>query len=179
MSEENQDQESNATDGGLPGGQEAQDGAEGGAPKLTYEELQAELAKTRREAAGKRVKNNELETELSDFRKWKESQMTELEKAQARLQEVDAERRQDYLEIAQTKFGLEDDDLEFLKGTTKAEILASAEKYSSRVGSKASEKDEELQQRGNPNLFPGTRGTPVGSGASDVNARLREQLLGR
>lgn len=153
------------------------EGQEQERPQLTYEELQAELAKTRREAAGKRVANKELESELDAFRKWKESQMTELEKAQSRLADVDKERFADYVEIAQGKFGLEDEDLEFLKGTTKAEILASAEKLAQRLGRTQSEEDQ--TPRGNPNLFPGLRGKPVGSGANDPNARLRDQLLGR
>lgn len=146
-------------------------------PQLSYEELQAELAKVRREAAGKRVKNNELETELDAFRKWKESQMTEVEKAQSRLSELEKERTTDFREIAQTKFGLDDEDMEFIHGTTKAEILAAAEKYAARVGKKV-DKEEELS-KGNPNLFPGTRGTPVGSRAADPNEHLRALLQGR
>jgi len=147
-------------------------------PQLTYEELQAELSKVRKEAADRRVTAREKENELAEFRKWKESQMTELEKAQARLAEVDKERYSDYVEIAQSKFGLEDEDLEFLKGSTKTEILASAEKLAARLGRNAGEQGGG-QERVNPNLFPGTRGTPVGSGARDHNDILRSQLQGR
>lgn len=147
---------------------------EGEKPQLSYEELQAELAKVRREAAGKRVKNNELESELEAFRKWKESQMTEVEKAQSRLAALESERVADYREIAQTKFGLDAEDMEFIHGSTKEEILASAEKYSARVG-----KRDTQESGGNPNLFPGTRGTPVGSRAADPNEHLRALLQGR
>ncbi len=147
-------------------------------PQLTYEELQAELGKVRREAAGKRVANKELESELDAFRKWKESQMTEVEKAQSRLAEIEAERVSDWRDIAATKFGLDDEDMEFIHGSTKAEILASAEKYAKKAG-KGKPEEGESTGRGNPNLFPGTRGTPVGSRATDPNAALRAQLLGR
>lgn len=155
-------------------------GTDGGTQKqLSYEELQAELTKVRREAAGKRVANKELEGELSDFRKWKESQMTELEKAQSRLKETEDSRKADWNDIAQAKFGLEDDDMEFIHGTTKEEILASAKKYAERQGRNAGDGEDERPVNRNPNLFPGTRGEPVGKNKSSANDILREQLLGR
>lgn len=146
-------------------------------PQLSYEELQAELGKVRREAAGKRVANKELESELDAFRKWKESQMTEVEKAQSRLAEIEAERVADWRDIAASKFGLDEEDMEFIHGSTKADILASAEKYAKKAGKGKSEEDSGAG-RGNPNLFPGTRGTPVGSRAADKNDLLRAQLQG-
>jgi hypothetical protein len=171
MSDE-KDLESSQSDGMVNEGAPDNEG-----PKLSYEELQAELSKTRREAAERRIKNRDAEKELDEYRKWKESQMSETQKAQARLAEIEAERIADYTEIAQSKFGLEDDDLEFLKGSTKAEILASAEKLASRLGrGKSTAETEEVKS--NPNLFPGTRGTPVGSGKSDYNDLLRRQLAG-
>jgi hypothetical protein len=110
MSDE-KDLESSQSDGMVNEGAPDNEG-----PKLSYEELQAELSKTRREAAERRIKNRDAEKELDEYRKWKESQMSETQKAQARLAEIEAERIADYTEIAQSKFGLEDDDLEFLKG---------------------------------------------------------------
>lgn len=144
------------------------------APQLTYEELAAELAKTRREAAGKRVANKELESELDAFRKWKESQMTELEKAQQRATDLEKDRRNDLVELAIAKFGLEDDDADLLAGLTKEEIFASAKRISDRLG----KKPEADPKPTNPNLFPGTRGKPVGSGKDDPNEALRALLQG-
>lgn len=155
-------------------------GTEGSGKQLTYEEIAAELAKVRREAAGKRVANKELESELSDFRKWKESQMTELEKAQSKLTETEKSRIEDWNDIAQAKFGLDDEDMEFIHGTTKEDILASAKKYAERQGRTAdADGNEGAQLNRNPNLFPGTRGEPVGKNKSNANDILREQLLGR
>lgn len=161
-------------------GTEANAGTEGGSKQLTYEEIAAELTKVRREAAGKRVANKELEGELADFRKWKESQMTELEKAQSRLTETEQSRKADWNDIAQAKFGLDDEDMEFIHGGTKEEILASAKKYSERQGRNAdADGNEGAQTTRNPNLFPGTRGDSVGRNKSTANDILRDQLLGR
>ncbi len=145
--------------------------------KLSYEELAAELAKTRREAAGKRVANKELEGELAEFKKWKESQMTELEKAQARNADLEKERRKDLVELALAKHGLEDEDADLISGKTKDEIFASARRISERLGKKDEKQDPPPR---NPNLFPGTRGTPVGTGSkNDANDALRALLQGK
>lgn len=145
---------------------------------LSYEELAAELAKVRKEAAAKRVKNKELDSELEQFRKWKDSQMTELERAQNEAKNLKEQRKADAIEIAQTKFGLEAEDLEFLRGDSKEEILASAEKLASRLGRKQGENNNLPGSEVNPNLFPGTRGSAVGAPKGDANDYLRAQLRG-
>ena len=152
-------------------------------PKLSYEELEAELSKVRREAASKRVANKEKEAELEAFRAWKESQMTELERATKRAAELEAERDAARIEaardVAKAKFGLDDEDLEFIHGKTREEILTAAEKYASRIGKREKEDSkEEPKPSGAANLFPGVRGNPVGSSRSDINEYLRAQLRG-
>lgn len=143
--------------------------------KLSYEDMATELAKVRREAAERRVANREKEEELAEYRKWKESQMTELEKAQARAADLEKERRADLVELAITKFDLDAEDADLISGKTKEEILASAERISKRLGRKPAGE----QENRNPNLFPGTRGKPVGSGTVDHNDELRNRLWGR
>lgn len=158
-------------------GNSGNEGQTGENKQLTYEEMAAELAKVRREAAGKRVANKELESELEQFRKWKESQMTELEKAQARAADLEKERRQDLVELALAKHDLEDDDADLISGSTREEIFASARRISERLGKKDDKQDPPPR---NPNLFPGTRGTPVGTGAkNDANDALRALLQGK
>ncbi len=148
-----------------------------GAVKLTYEELSAELAKTRKEAADRRVKARDAETKLREYDTWKASQMTELEKAQAEAKQVREDRRNDLVELALTRYGLEAEDADFLRGDTKEEILASAERVAKRLGKTPQEGAVVVT---NPNLFPGTRGKPVGSNSSDnPNDTLRNALWGK
>lgn len=150
-----------------------------GKTTLTYEELAAELAKTRKEAADRRVKNRDAEAKLVEYDAWKASQMTELEKAQAETKREKEERKADLVELALTKFGLDVDDAEYVSGETKEAILASAEKLAKRLG-KTAEDGTPVVTTNSPNLFPGLRGKPVGSGsAADANTRLRNELWGQ
>jgi acyl-CoA reductase-like NAD-dependent aldehyde dehydrogenase len=150
---------------------------EGGAQgKLTYEELAAELAKVRREAAAKRVTNKELDSKLKEYDDWKQSQMSELEKANARAKALEEERKADLIELAIAKHGLDEGDADLIAGNTKEEIFASAKRLSDRIGKKTT--DEPKEEPPNPNLFPGARGKPVGSGKTDYNEELRQALWG-
>lgn len=149
--------------------------------KWTLEDLQKELAKTRREAAGYRVKAKENETAKSELDKIKEAQMSELEKANKRIADLEAltktSAKEAALEVAKAKYGFDADDLEFVKGDTPEEIAASAEKLAKRLGVKE-EGTTATTSSGSPNLFPGTRGKPVGKDKEDVNEYLRKQLRG-
>lgn len=145
---------------------------------LTLEDALKELAKVRKEAASKRVQNRDLEEKARKFEEWEQSQMTELEKAQARIAELETgtktQQKQAALEVAQAKYGFDDEDLEFLRGDTPEQIKESAAKLAKKLKKDVGE--EKPPGTPNPNLFPGTRGTPVGHGAVDHNAILRAQM---
>jgi hypothetical protein len=154
-----------------------------GTGQLSLEDLQKELAKVRREAAGYRVKAKENEQAKSELDKIRESQMSDLEKAQARIKALEEENtktsRQAALDVAKAKYGFDDDDLEFISGDTPEAIAAAAEKLAKRLGSKnEGESASGGNASGNPNLFPGVRGKPVGAGKDDMNELLRRQLRG-
>src|SRR5690242_19228368 len=117
---------------------EGQSATEGNESNWTLEDLQKELAKVRREAAAHRVKAKENEQAKSELDKIRESQMTELEKANKRIADLEAvtknTAKQAALEVAKAKYGFDDEDLEFVKGDTPEEIATSAEKLSKRLG---------------------------------------------
>src|SRR5882672_10939294 len=56
---------------------------------LSVDELKAELAKVRKEAASRRVLTREQSEQLEEFKKLKEAQMSDLEKAQSRASELE------------------------------------------------------------------------------------------
>jgi hypothetical protein len=62
------------------------------APALSDEDKDEIITKLRRENAGKRVANKGLEKELNEFREWKANQLTDLEKANLRIQELEDEK---------------------------------------------------------------------------------------
>jgi|SRR5690606_8356152 len=108
----------------------------------SVEELKAELKKVRREAASRRVANNQKEAELAEFRKWKESQKTELQKAQERAAELeklvaDYEKRD--MQLAAAKAAKLDLDLaDRIRGNTPEEMLEDAKKLAEKAGKRSS-----------------------------------------
>jgi len=158
---------------------ETQEVLDEGTKELSVDDLKKELEKVRKEAASHRVKARENAEAKTELEKIRQSQMSDLEKAQARvkeLEEKDSARAIDAaIEIAKAKYGFEEDDVEFLHGSNAEEIAASAEKLSKRLGKKE-DPNGQASAGQNPNLFPGTRGKPVGSTGPDHNAILRQQL---
>lgn len=108
----------------------------------SVEELKAELKKVRREAASRRVANNQKEAELAEFRKWKESQKTELQKAQERAAELeklvaDYEKRD--MQLAAAKAAKLDLDLaDRIRGNTPEEMLEDAKRLAEKTGKRSS-----------------------------------------
>ncbi len=93
--------------------------------------LRKMVAKLRRENANHRTKKNASEAELAEFRKWKEAQMTELERAQKRAEELEKKYQEKVREGILREFGIDDDLAEFVTGSEE-EMRARAEKLGKR-----------------------------------------------
>lgn len=108
----------------------------------SVEELKAELKKVRREAASRRVANNQKEAELAEFRKWKDSQKTELQTAQERAAELEklvSDYEKKDLQLAAAKAAKLDLDLaDRIRGNTPEEMLEDAQKLAEKAGKRSS-----------------------------------------
>lgn len=125
---------------------------------LTPEQLRAELAKVRKEAASRRVMTREQEKQLAEFETWKKSQMTESERLKAERDEAvkklqDAETEKLQRKVARAA-KLPVDLADRIRGNTEEEMLADAQAMAKRLGGSAN------------GMFAGQRGTPVGTGAA-------------
>lgn len=102
--------------------------------------LKQMVKKLRGENAKARTKNKDEAAQLAEFQTWKESQMSELEKAQNRAETSEKRIQELARKLIFTEFGLEQDDdvaVEYVTGTEE-EMRAKAERYSARVGGKPS-----------------------------------------
>jgi len=124
---------------------------------LTVEELKAELAKVRREAASRRVANKEKEKELEEFQKWKDSQKSELEKALERAKAAEEKAAKADLEKLQRKVakdaGLDPELADRLIGDSEEELLADAKALAAKY-----------KPSGAGATFAGRRGSAVTTG---------------
>lgn len=139
---------------------------------LTAEQLRAELTKARREAAGRRVNENQLKKDMEDLQKYRDAEKTELELLKERAEKAEAaiaqSARENAARAAAKAAGLDPDLAEFLRGSTDEELKASAEALAERVGSKT---DDAAR------LFAGSRGEPVRP-VHDGNAEAFRKLFG-
>lgn len=144
-------------------------------PQLTLEEWKAEAVKARREAAGKRVKNKEVEAQLAELAELKKAQMTELEREKAEKAELQAEmvliRKEKAQRDLAAKYKLDDDLAEFIKGDTPEEMEKSAKKLAEKMKSGLP---------GANGMLAGSRGKPVGA-SNDLSAdkMLRDLIAGK
>lgn len=140
--------------------------------KLSYEELEAELARTRKEAASRRVSSKEKEAELAEYREWKKSQMSEVDRLKSERAEMEAEvkqiRRENLQRKVASKVGLDPDFASRIHGDSEEEMLADAKALASKLpGGKPSASG----------LLAGKRGGPVGSGAEESESEwFRKQF---
>lgn len=98
-------------------------------PTLTDEDKDKLIEKLRRENASRRVKSKEEQAELEAFRAWKESQMSEAEKLQARLKEAEDRLATATKKAVLAEYGLDQDLADFVFGTEdemveRAKVLA-------------------------------------------------------
>lgn len=119
---------------------------------------QAQIKSLRTEAAGRRVANREKDTELDEFRTWKEAQKSELERLTERALKAEqdlAGLRMDRMRTeAAAKAGLDPALADRIRGNSEAELLADAKELAERAGAKV------------PDTFVGRRGDPVRTEAS-------------
>lgn len=105
---------------------------------LSEEDKDAIIASLRQENAAKRVKNRELDTELQEFRTWKANQMTDLEKANARIAELEGKERASEIEKLQRKVakavGLSFSLSDRIRGDSEAEMLEDAKSLLKEAG---------------------------------------------
>lgn len=133
------------------------------------ETLKKMIKKLRGENAKSRTEKNSQKSELEEFRAWKESQMTELEKAQARIAELEERNSSVAREAVLAKYGIdEDDDLaEFVTGT-REEMETKAAKLSERLRTKEADPV--------PDLFKNSSRGPVKTQTKDDGAAFLEFL---
>ncbi len=136
--------------------------------QLTPEELIDYVKVLRKENASHRTEKQAKSKELEEFKAWKDSQKTELEKAQERVDTL----AKDNLSLMRTNaalsVGLTEDDVEFVTGTTKDEIQASAQKLAARFGTNEEALAQVAGKSQVTDVFAGTRGLPVNEGPKDA-----------
>lgn len=133
-------------------------------PKLSYEQMEAELKKVRNEAASRRIALREQEEAAKKWKEYEESQKTELQKLQESVAERDkrlAEKDQAILrsKIAR-EFNVVDEDLDLLVGDEE-----NMKRLAAKIGKP---KDSEAPRRP-VDLLAGNRGTAVNGKTSGFN----------
>lgn len=140
--------------------------------ELSVEDLKAALARANREAAGRRVSNKEKEAELAEYREWKKSQMSEVDRLKSENAEIEARLRQAQKENLQRKIaekaGLDSKLATRLVGDSEEEMLADARALAAELpGGKSTASG----------MLAGTRGRPVGQSAEESDAEwFRKQF---
>lgn len=160
-----------------PGNTELEEGtAESGTPaKLTYEQMEAELARVRREAGNRRNKEKDLNDKLQKFTEWEKSQMTELERAKAEKADLEKEMRElvqeKHQSIAGAKAGLDPELYDRIRGDSAEEMLEDAKRLAGRYPSTGTAKSPA------GDLFASERGKPVGSTSEESESEwFRKQF---
>lgn len=104
---------------------------------MSEAELRAELARVRREAAAKRVENNQLKAAQAELQKYKDAEKTELERLTERATKAEERAaslaREKVARAAAKAAGLDPDLADFLKGSTEEELQASAEALAAKT----------------------------------------------
>jgi hypothetical protein len=138
-------------------------------------ERDEQIKALRREAAGYRVKAKEARGKLSEFEEWRRSQMSDSERMQADLAAQREALLAEHRQVLADRYNVPAERAAYISGSTAEELRASAE----ALGEKTTQPPGAGVAPGGPNLHPGTRGAPVGSGAKpDANSMLRARLRG-
>lgn len=111
-------------------------------------ELKKLVKKLRRENAAKRVKGKEIEDAAQQWKKHLDAQKTELEKAQERAKELEAEielaRIEKLQHLIAKEFELDEDLEEFITGADEKEMRKKAEKLAEKAVSKPASSASDL-----------------------------------
>lgn len=126
----------------------------------TSDDYEKEIKKLRKEAASRRMANKELDAELAEFKKWKDSQRTELEREKAKSEELALEiaklkKEKLMVDIAE-EFDLDPELIDFIDGADEKEMRRKAEKLAEKGLLKAAKDSDSLRAGAG-------RGTPVNS----------------
>jgi hypothetical protein len=147
MSDDAEDQESTSTDELV---------------KPTYEELEAIVAKTRQEAAGKRIRNKEMQAKLAEYEEWKLNQLSEVDRAKAEkaalAEELSQLRSERLRERVAAEAGLDSELAQFIVGNSEAEMKQAAKVLATKFGTGS-------QPARTAASLAGKRGKGVGTGA--------------
>lgn len=145
--------------------------------QLSQEELVDYVKSLRKENASHRTAKQAKDKELEEFRAWKESQKTELERATERAEKAEKDKLSLLRVNAALSVGLTEEDVEFVHGETEDEIKASAQKLAQRFGN-----DEALAQVAGKqhvtDVFAGNRGLPVSDGPKDAKQAANQFISG-
>ena len=130
------------------------------ATEETGRDYEAEIAQLRRENAKHRIQKQEKESELQEFRAWKDAQKTEAQKLQERAERAEKELttlRLDRLRAAVAKeAGLDPDLADRIRGESEDEMLEDAKSLAKKYGAKPS-----------VDVYAGRRGVPVTAQSKD------------
>jgi hypothetical protein len=163
---------------GVPAGGGDAGKPQGGLSEASNEELLAEIKKLRAENAAKRVDAKKAKTELQQFEEWKRSQMSDAERLKHDLESAKKAAVDAYAEVYADKYNVPPERRKFVAGGTKEEIEEACKALGEEKPDSGS--GEGQKPKAAANLFPGTRGAPVGSKAvGDADALLRQKLMGR
>ncbi|HSN24007.1 MAG TPA: hypothetical protein VLS45_07540 [Methylomicrobium sp.] len=141
---------------------------------LSTEDLASIIKELRKENAARRVKDNELKAKIEEYDKWKESQLSELEKAQKERDDAIAASNKALVDLYADKYKVPAERVKFLSGSTREEIEEAAKVLGSGDAASGVEEDEKNGTTTTPatgfDLFPGAagRGTAVGSQGSSA-----------
>ena len=134
--------------------------------KLTREQAIKLLKKTRKEAAQKRILTRDQKKELDDFKKWRDSQKSEVDKLKEENRALKAAQRASDFEKAQRKAArsakLPVEFADRLKGDSPEELLEDAKELAKVLGRPS--KSTRTTASG---MFAGNRGAAVGQNVVD------------
>lgn len=126
--------------------------------ELSKDELNKLVNRLRKENAKRRVTSNQDAKDREEFEKWKNSQLTEKQRLEARVKELEAEKtktdREKLVRKVAKKAGLSLEMADRLRGDTEEELLEDAAGLVKIVG----------KQTSRAASLVGNRGTPVGGG---------------
>lgn len=167
MSEENVQETTETTETDAPEGAEVVE-TKKTLDQLSPEELIDYVKTLRKENASHRTAKQTQAAELAEFKAWKDSQKSDLDRAKEEAATLKEEKLSLLKLNAALAFGLDEDMAEFVKGDSADEIQASAKKLAGKAGG--------TTKSGTTDVFAGTRGTAVSDGPKDTKAQANEYM---
>jgi poly-D-alanine transfer protein DltD len=135
--------------------------------QLSQDELIDYVKSLRKENASHRTEKQATRKELEEFQTWKDSQKSDLQRAQEEAATLKDEKLSLLKLNAALAYGLDEDMVEFVKGDTADDIQSSAKKLADRFGNAEAIAQTAGKKSGVTDVFAGSRGTPVSEGPTD------------